>query len=75
MRVGGGGEGVGTWMAWLAELRNRDAQDVLVVCCGGLRDLPESGNEIWPLADVQLCVVHGVGAAWNAPPVGAGATS
>ena len=63
MWVGTGGEGAKTWMTWLAELRNRGVQDVLVACCDGLKGLPESINDIWPRADVQLCVVHMVRAS------------
>ncbi|MEY9963320.1 transposase-like protein [Streptacidiphilus sp. MAP12-16] len=58
MWVGSGGEGAKTWMTWRAELRNRGVQDVLIACCDGLKGLPESINDIWPQADVQLGVVH-----------------
>ncbi|MFD9409920.1 IS256 family transposase [Streptomyces sp. NPDC059989] len=58
MWVGSGGEGAKTWMTWLAELKNRGVQDVLIACCDGLKGLPDSIAAIWPLADVQLCVVH-----------------
>jgi transposase-like protein len=58
MWVGTGGEGAKHWMACLAELRNRGVQDVCIVACDGLKGLPESVAEIWPLATVQLCVVH-----------------
>lgn len=63
MWVGTGGEGAKTWMAWLAELKHRGIQDVLIACCDGLKGLPESIQNIWPLADVQLCVVHMVRAS------------
>ncbi|MFG3291104.1 IS256 family transposase [Streptomyces sp. NPDC048179] len=58
MWVGSGGEGAKTWMAWLAELKNRGIEDVLIACCDGLKGLPDSIQNIWPLADIQLCVVH-----------------
>lgn len=58
MWVGDGGEGARHWMGVLAELRNRGVEDVMIVCCDGLKGLPESINEIWPQATVQLCVVH-----------------
>lgn len=45
-------------MGVLAELRNRGVEDVLVICCGGLKGLPESIGEIWPQTIVQRCVVH-----------------
>ena len=53
-----GGEGAKWWMTVLTELRNRGINDVFIVCCDGLKGLPESIRAIWPLADVQLCVVH-----------------
>ena len=31
---------------------------VCVLACDGLKGLPEAVAEIWPLATVQLCVVH-----------------
>jgi putative transposase len=56
--VGTGGEGAKQWMATLAELRNRGVEDVCIVACDGLKGLPDAIAEIWPLATVQLCVVH-----------------
>jgi len=53
-----GGEGAKFWMNALTELRNRGVHDVFIVCCDGLKGLPESIRATWPLADVQLCVVH-----------------
>ena len=52
------GEGAKFWMSALTELRNRGIQDTFIVCCDGLKGLPESIRATWPLADVQLCVVH-----------------
>jgi transposase-like protein len=53
-----GGEGAKFWMTALTELRNRGIADVFIVCCDGLKGLPESIRATWPMADVQLCVVH-----------------
>ncbi len=53
-----GGEGAKFWMNVLTELRNRGVQDTFIVCCDGLKGLPDSIRATWPLADVQLCVVH-----------------
>jgi len=44
MWVGDGGEGAKHWMATLAELRNRGVEDVMIVCCDGLKGLPESSH-------------------------------
>lgn len=53
-----GGEGAKFWMTLLTELRNRGVQDAFIVCCDGLKGLPDAIRATWPLADVQLCVVH-----------------
>jgi len=53
-----GGEGAKQWMTMLTDLKNRGINDVFIVCCDGLKGLPEAINAIWPLATVQTCVVH-----------------
>jgi putative transposase len=53
-----GGEGAKQWMTMLTELKNRGVADALVVCCDGLRGLPEAIRVTWPEATVQTCVVH-----------------
>ena len=53
-----GGEGAKQWMTMLTELRNRGIADALIVCCDGLKGLPEAIRVTWPHATVQTCVVH-----------------
>jgi len=53
-----GGEGAKQWMQMLADLKNRGIQDVLIVCCDGLKGLPDSIYATWPETTVQTCVVH-----------------
>lgn len=53
-----GGEGAKQWLDLLTDLRNRGIMDVCIVCCDGLKGLPEAINATWPLATVQTCVVH-----------------
>jgi putative transposase len=53
-----GGEGAKQWATMLTELRNRGLTDALIVCCDGLKGLPESIRTTWPEATVQTCVVH-----------------
>ncbi len=48
-----GGEGAKQWATMLTELRNRGLADALIVCCDGLRGLPESIRATWPNATVQ----------------------
>ena len=45
-------------MTMLTELRNRGVADVCIVCCDGLKGLPDAIAATWPLATVQTCVVH-----------------
>ena len=53
-----GGESSKFWLGVMTELRNRGIADVLVLCCDGLKGLPDAAKASWPLVDVQLCVVH-----------------
>lgn len=53
-----GGEGAKQWMTMLTELKNRGVADALVVCCDGLKGLPDAIRVTWPDATVQTCVVH-----------------
>jgi transposase-like protein len=53
-----GGEGAKQWMTMLTELKNRGLRDALIVCCDGLRGLPDAIRLTWPEATVQTCVVH-----------------
>lgn len=53
-----GGESAKFWGAICAELSNRGVRDVLMLCCDGLKGLPDAARSTWPQVDVQLCVVH-----------------
>lgn len=53
-----GGEGAKQWMSMLTELKNRGVADALIVCCDGLKGLPDAIRVTWPEATVQTCVVH-----------------
>lgn len=53
-----GGESPKFWLSVLTELKNRGVADVLLLCCDGLKGLPDSARAVWPMVDVQLCVVH-----------------
>ena len=56
--AGQGGEGAKYWLQVLTEIRNRGVADVCIVCCDGLKGLPEAIAATWPLAIVQTCVLH-----------------
>jgi len=51
-------EGARFWLKVFNDLKARGVQDVLVVCGDGLTGLPDAVRGVFPLADVQLCVVH-----------------
>jgi transposase-like protein len=53
-----GGEGAKQWMTMLTDLKNRGIADALIVCCDGLKGLPDAIRVTWPEATVQTCVVH-----------------
>ena len=52
------GEGKAYWANVLTELHNRGVADVLIVCCDGLKGLPEAIGSVWAKAEVQTCVIH-----------------
>ena len=55
--LGEGGEGAKYWLSVLTEIRNRGLEDVLIVCCDGLKGLPDAIEATWPQALVQTCVI------------------
>jgi putative transposase len=56
--VGDGSEGAKYWHQVLTEILNRGTVDVCIVCCDGLRGLPEAIADVWPQAIAQTCVLH-----------------
>ncbi len=56
--LGDGDEGAKFWLNVLTELRTRGLADVLLVCCDGLKGLPDAIEATWPQALVQTCVIH-----------------
>ena len=56
--LGDGDEGAKFWLSVLTELRHRGVHDVLLVCCDGLKGLPDAIEATWPQALVQTCVIH-----------------
>jgi len=51
-------EGSRFWLGVFTDLRNRGVSDVLICCVDGLKGLPEAIESVFPLARVQLCIVH-----------------
>ena len=55
-----GGEGAKQWMTMLTELRNRGVADALIVCCDGLKGLPDAIRVDVARRDrADLCRAHG----------------
>jgi putative transposase len=54
----GANEGAKFWLGVLTELRNRGVKDIYVVCVDGLKGFPQAIESVFPLAQVQLCIVH-----------------
>ena len=51
-------EGAKFWLQVVTELRNRGVQDIFIACVDGLKGFPEAIEAVFPLATVQLCIVH-----------------
>jgi transposase-like protein len=51
-------EGAKFWLSALTELKNRGVKDMLIVCVDGLKGFPQAIETAFPLAQVQLCIVH-----------------
>lgn len=51
-------EGAKFWLQVLTEIKNRGVQDVFIACVDGLKGFPEAIEAVYPLAQVQLCIVH-----------------
>jgi len=56
--LGDGGEGAKFWLCVLTEVKNRGVEDVIFVCCDGLKGLPDAIEATWPNSVIQTCVVH-----------------
>ena len=46
------------WLGILNGLRNRGADDILIICVDGLKGFPEAINAIYPKTEIQQCIIH-----------------
>jgi transposase-like protein len=53
-------EGSKFWLSVFNDLKNRGVQDCFVACVDGLKGLPEAIETVFPMTQVQLCIVHKV---------------
>lgn len=51
-------EGSRFWLGVLNDLRTRGVDDILIASIDGLKGFPEAIAEVFPKAEIQLCVVH-----------------
>lgn len=51
-------EGSKFWLNVLTELKNRGVRDILIACVDGLKGFPDAIENLFPQAQVQLCIVH-----------------
>jgi len=53
-------EGAKFWLSVLTELQNRGVKDILIACVDGLKGFPDAIQTVFPLTQIQLCIVHQV---------------
>lgn len=51
-------EGARFWLGVLNDLRTRGVDDILIASIDGLKGFPEAIAQVFPKAEIQLCVVH-----------------
>ena len=51
-------EGAKFWLKILTEIKNRGVQDILILCCDGLKGFPEAIETVFPKTTIQTCIVH-----------------
>ncbi|AEX42685.1 transposase-like protein [Corynebacterium diphtheriae 31A] len=56
-------KGASFWVQVCSNLSNRGVKDVFIVCCEGLKGLPEAVEATWSGPMVHTCVVHLIRAA------------
>ena len=53
-------EGANFWLQVLTDLSNRGVKDILIASIDGLKGFSEAIKTIFPVTEVQLCIVHQV---------------
>ena len=56
----GENEGSKFWLRVLTEMKNRGLEDILIACVDGLSGFSEAITNVYPLTQVQSCIVHAV---------------
>lgn len=56
--LGTGAEGANFWLSVVSDLHSRGVQDIFIACVDGLTGFKEAITAIFPLAQVQRCIIH-----------------
>jgi len=56
--LGGQHGGAKFWLHVLTELKNRGVRDIFIGCVDGIKGFPEAMEVVFPVTQVQLCLVH-----------------
>jgi putative transposase len=56
--VGNGSEGANFWLSVLKDLQQRGVSDIFIACVDGLKGFSEAIGALFPLTQVQRCVIH-----------------
>lgn len=51
-------EGAHFWLGVFTELKQRGVQDIFITCIDGLKGVPDAIRSLFPMTEVQLCIVH-----------------
>lgn len=51
-------EGSKFWLSVITDLKTRGVEDILIACIDGLKGFPEAIATVFPLTQIQTCVVH-----------------
>jgi transposase-like protein len=51
-------EGAKFWLRVMTEIKNRGVSDILIAVVDGLKGFPEAITAVFPLTQVQTCIVH-----------------
>jgi transposase-like protein len=51
-------EGANFWLGVLTDLKQRGVEDILITCIDNLKGFEEAIKTVFPLAEVQSCIVH-----------------
>lgn len=54
----GESEGARFWLGIFTELKNRGVKDIFITCIDGLKGVPDAIRSVFPMTEVQLCIVH-----------------